>query len=618
VVALALKQFGGMMPLVEPRLLPEQMGEEAVNVDVSRGALDSYSAPKQVHLFAQPWRRAYRLPNKDGTEFAWLGLESEYACVVRSPLANDTERRVYWTIPGAAAPYWNTYERIEAGTPPYNLGIAQPSDTYQLGVNPVGGTGTPLVSRSYVYTHVNQYGEESAPNLPSAVVSGPPDADWQITGLPLAAPANPAGADYPPVTRIHLYRTVTGAESGGQYFHLAIFDYDGVEHVPPPAVYHDIWADSTIVGNQTLQTEGWGNPPDNLDGLVTMTGGMMAGFIGNTVHFSEVNRPHTWPAAYDQSLHYDIVGMAYWNRSLVALTKGYPSVGTGNAPLNFIFQQIQVAEPCIWRGSIVADLLGVFYASQNGLVLLNAKGVVNQTTQVIGEDKWAREFALTTIIGVRHRSQYLALTPDGSGPGGTESNVYGGWILDFAETRRGVVMLAILEGATAVWADDTTGDTFVIAGREVYRWDDLTSPKFTYRWRSKHLFTMAPGNFGAVQIALHDDVALVLPPVDSPLDSGNPSLVLPDGVNATFRVFTHTHAYTRDLKKRIEIFRLPSGFQSFDWQAEIVSRVPLYSIEFATTMRELRTVPSARTTTTTTTTDGATSAAKGAPGAGTY
>lgn len=604
--ALALKQFGGTMPLVEPRLLPEYMAEEAVNVDVSRGALDAYSAPSLVHTFPQPYRRAYRLPNQDSTAFAWLGLESEYASVVRSPLANDTERRVYWTIPGAAAPYWNTYARIEAGTPPYNLGVVQPDAAYQLGVTATGGTATPLVSRSYLYTHVDAFGEESAPNLPSAIVSGAPDATWVITGLPLTAPANPAGLDYPPVTRLHLYRTVTGATTGAQYWLVARFDYDGVAFPVPPASYTDPWTDPELVVGFSLISEGWGNPPTGLDGLVAMTGGMLVGFTGNTVHFSEVDRPHTWPAAYDQSLHYDLVGMAFWNRSLVALTKGYPSVGTGNAPLNFVFQQIQAAEPCIHRGSIVADLLGVFWASQNGLVLFNGKVVANQTTQEIGEDIWARDYARTAVIGVRHRSLYLALTPgNANGPG---------WILDFAELRRGVVRLASLQGATAVWSDETTGDTFAIAGAAVYRWDDLDTARLTYRWKSKHIFAMAPGNFGAVQVALHDDVAKTFPEGANPLDAGDPSLALPAGVNATFKVTsvsgTVRHEFKRDLKQRIEIFRLPSGFLSFDWQAEVVSRVPLYSIEFASTMRELRTVPTSRTTTTTTT------AADGAPAGG--
>jgi hypothetical protein len=38
------------------------------------------------------------------------------------------------------------------------------------------------------------------------------------------------------------------------------------------------------------------------------------------------------------------------------------------------------------------------------------------------------------------------------------------------------------------------------------------------------------------------------------------------------------------------IFRLPSGLKAFNWQFEIVARVPVHSVELASTMRELKTV----------------------------
>ena len=40
----------------------------------------------------------------------------------------------------------------------------------------------------------------------------------------------------------------------------------------------------------------------------------------------------------------------------------------------------------------------------------------------------------------------------------------------------------------------------------------------------------------------------------------------------------------------MEIFRLPKGFKAFDHQAEIVSRVPVTSIQLSTTLEELKTV----------------------------
>jgi hypothetical protein len=39
-----------------------------------------------------------------------------------------------------------------------------------------------------------------------------------------------------------------------------------------------------------------------------------------------------------------------------------------------------------------------------------------------------------------------------------------------------------------------------------------------------------------------------------------------------------------------DVFRLPSGFMAFGWQIEVVSRVPIFSIELASTMKELKSV----------------------------
>lgn len=591
-VAISLKQFGGAAPAIESRLLPEHMAEYAANLDVSNGSLDSYAAPRAIYTFPGAHQRAYRLPNYDGTAFVWLALDSQYASPVRSPLANDTLRRVYWTSgPGnTGAPYWTTYARIEAGLLPYRLGIVIPPNNVALIVSSPGPTPAPVVERSYVATYFNEFGEESPPNLPSAPLSGSSSGIWMIEGLPTTAPPNPSGVNYPPVTGVYLYRTITGAESGGEFFRVATFSYVGAGPAPTVA-YLDALPDNVAVSNPVLETEGWGNPPTNLDGLTALPGGMMVGFVGNTVHFSEVNRPHTWPAAYDLSLLYDIVGMTYWHQSLVVLTRGYPSVGTGLTPAAFTFQQIHASEPCISRASIVTDLSGVFYASNNGLVQLNHKGVVNHTDTMIGEDQWVNEFKAAQIMGCRHKSQYIGMI----------QNNEGGWALDFAEKRRGVTKLLSFLGATMIWNDEYTGDTYVMAGATVYQWDWQASEvnKMIYVWRSKRLFYMFPNNYGACQVSLHPDVEIPPSGPAPPLDYGSENL-LPADVNAQITIRAFPYTYGRNLTKRNEIFRLPSGFLSFDWQVEIISRVPIYSVELASTMRELRKVPAIKSTTTTT------------------
>jgi hypothetical protein len=561
-------------------MLGDGQAEQAINCDLNSGALRSFSGPKELHTIGVGYRRAYRLPNADGSDEVWIGLPSEFSSVVRSPLANDTGRRIYWTNPGDTSPWWNTYDRIAHGLLPYNLGMVQPDSLTGPSAAVVGGSATP-VSRSYVYTYVDAYGAESAPSAPSAIISGPPDGTWTVTGLPATAPPSTAGYLYPDIVKLNLYRTITGQQTGGQFFLVHTFEYPGS---PPPGSYVDATDDTTVVNNLTLGSTNWGNPPVGLDGLTALPGGMLVGFTGNTIHFCEPNRPHSWPASYDQSLQYDIVGMGVWQQSLVVLTKGAPSVGNGNTPANYIFNQVRVSEPCLSRGSIVTDLSGVYYASQNGLVRLDYSGINSQTTALISEDQWVGEYKAADIIACRHRSQYLAINSTGIG-----------FAIDFADKRIGVVKLNPFNAALSVWNDEYSGDTYLLANGVVYRWDDPAGGVLVYRWRSKQLYGAEPVNLGAVQILLDKSVADTLDDVSTPvLFNNDPTLVLPSGVNAVFRVYAGQGddatrlVHSRTLTRRLEIFRLPSGFKEFEWQCELVSRVPVFGIKLAPTMKELK------------------------------
>jgi hypothetical protein len=592
-VAWAIKGFGGMIPRTEGTMLPDNASEQAVNCDLSSGILAGLPTPVFTISFpgSTGVRRAYRFPDPLGGADIWLPLPSEFSSVVRSPLANDTSHRLYWTNPGDVAPHWATRDMLFNNTRPYDLGIAQPpsDSTGQLTVTVSGGTSTiPQISRSYLYTFVNAFGEESAPSLPSAVVSGAPDGTWALAGLPTAAPANPTGLNYPPVVSLNLYRTLTGTTTGAQFYQVTTLTFP-----VSSSTYTDTTIDTAIVNNLTLISTSFANPVPKLDGLITMTGGMLIGFTGNTIHFCEPDRPHAWPAAYDQSLQYDIVGLAIWQQALVVLTKGFPFQGSGSSPSNFLFTMWRVPEPCIARGSIITDLLGVYYASQNGLVMLNYFGMQNQTLQNMTKNIWLTDYRAANIIACRHRAQYLAIN-------GTDQ----GFIIDYSESRLGFMKLNTFLSAVCVWNDEYTGDAYICANNVVYKWDSPNTAPLVYRWRSKEFYLPAPVSLGACQISLDPSITtVVVSPADA-LDNGDPSLVLPAGVNAVFKLYAGPDpddvgedpnsldsarlVLTRNLTKSREIFRLPSGFKAFEWQCEIVSRAAIYSIELASTMKELK------------------------------
>jgi hypothetical protein len=578
----SVKDMGGEMPRTDPRLLPPAMAEDAWNVDLQSGPLDGLGVPlliKDLTAAPDPVMRAYRLPGPVvGDPDAWLPLPSPYSSCVRSPLANDQYRRVYWTSPGENAK-WSTYDDIRNGWPPYDLGVIQPTAAYTPVVSASGGTApdvVPWVSRSYLITFINSYGEESAPSPPSDPVDGASDGDWQIW-VNGALPGPVAGRNYPGPITIRLYRTVVGQTSGAVYYQVRDFKISLGD--VPPQPYHDTLLDSEIVGNLVLASTNWVNPPDNLDGMTVMPGGMLVGFTRNTVHFCEPDHPHAWPASYDQSLIFDIVGFGVWQQSLVALTLGTPAIGSGQMPSSFTFSGLQVPEPCISRGSIITDLMGVYYSSQNGLIMLNYMGMQNMTLQQVTRNIWLEEYKGASLIACRHRSQFLAIN------GGDH-----GFIIDYGEPRLGVIHIDPVSGADCVWNDPYDGSTFIINDKLVYRWDDPTAQAMTWRWRSKKFNLPKPTNIGAVQLWVSKEVTTAVAPPAPPMSTqDNSGLVLPDGVVCLFRLFADDEMiYEMPIIEPLQLLRPPSGLMAYEWQFEIVSCIAVYQVQLATTVKELQ------------------------------
>ena len=581
-----LKGFGGTIPRMNARLLPETQASEAWNCDLDSGAVAGLPVPRLIQdltgrIPGGTVKKAYRFPDDNGASpDVWLPLPSASSSVVRSPLANDTYHRLYWTNPGEGA-FWNTRDRIVTGQPPYNLGFITPDPAIVITVVASGGTNDgsiPLISRTYLFTYVNIYGEESAPSEPSAVVDGASDGTWTVSGLPTAPPAATAGKTYPPVNRMRLYRTVTGQSTGAQFFQVVEFDL--VNAPPNGGVYVDTIDDTLIVYSNPLPSASWVPPPDGLDGLVGLASGMLVGFTGNTIHFCEQDRPHTWPAAYDLSVQYHIVALAIWQQNLMILTEGFPSSGTGNSPAAFSISQVQVPEPCISRNSVVTDLMGVYYASQNGVVVLTYFGMQNQTLSLLSKNIWLNKFEADSVIACRHRQQYMGVIRDGTG-----------FLIDYTEQRLGIVQLGTAQGVDSIWNDVYTGDTYMIQDEQVYLWDDPDGPPMSYRWKSKEFYLPAPMNFAAAQISMSDYIRGLPEVIVNPLasSSNEPAVDLPEGVLGLFRVYFHGRLiYERKLYTPRDIFRLPSGFKGFTWQFELVARVPVYSIEIATTPAELK------------------------------
>ena len=582
-------QFAGMLPAIDENLLPDTAAVYAENVFLYSGALRPMPKPKILHTLVNPNAGfVYRIPksytdadNLYGSK--WLEFTSPDTNVIRSQVFQDVHDRYYF-FSDSGPPRYTTKARIDAGDPSFILGINPP--LVPPGVVATGGT-EPIHSRTYVYTWVSAYSEESAPSPPTNV-NEKKDASYAVTCT--APPLSDQGTDRN-LTKIRLYRTVTSTAGVATYFFVAELPIAN-----PTVTFTDNADDADISFNEEMVSTFYNPPPATLVGAVTMPNGMVAGWSGTNIWFCEPYRMHAWPVKYGQTVEYPIVGLGVLGQSLVVATSGYPSVATGTHPSLISMAMLTIFEPCLSRGSILSTPEGVYYASPSGLQLVSPGSLVNITREAATKDKWQRLTALSKLraarlgtiyfaygaaqIGVFEETAFQTTHPTDPAliPFEVEdfTGAHVGVMVDPAAANVGIVQLRSVEAVINVETDPWSGELFIIKDGKVYWLDvvDLDTSLETAYWTSKVFQTNQVRNFGALR--LYFDLLSGSPPGDL-----GRVKVLADG---------HVVAMDRPLVKSGQLMRPSSGWKADFWQVLLTSKVRIKSVQMANSVKELNSV----------------------------
>ncbi|MFM5873199.1 hypothetical protein ACET6Z_18395 [Aeromonas veronii] len=523
----------GMVPRVADHLLPDEAATLAQDCHFDRGVVAPLMSDKRVsvtlplvpqtlfHYYGDYW-------------FAWNKLVE----VMRSPIAQDQHNRIYYT--DGEHPKL-TYDAISTGgtqkpTAWYRLGVPAPTTPPNMQsmtppANGVDDAPTDDETRFYVETYVTGLGEEGAPGPASGKVT------ITIPGSTVVVSLSPVPTNNSNITRRRLYRSVSG---GG------LADYLLVAELPIATM---IYSDSKKSGElgPVLETYGYAMPPEKLRGLCQMANGISAGFVGNTVLFSEPYLPYAWPEKYKLTTEHDIVAIAAIDTALVVGTKGYPYLFQGASPSSITGQKLSsVQQACISSRSMVALDGLVLYASPDGLVGVGADGGHVVTEGIITRSQW-QKLQPHTLRAWYSEGKYVALT---------ETH---GFVFDLKSGD-----LRWLSGRWDAAVPDMELDALMLAkGLELYQWraGDAALPML---WRSKE-FELPLG------------VRLGCARVTSDLISQCQFVLIIDGV----RVFSLTKGQVP-----AGVFRLPP-LRGRRWQVEVAGTAVVERITLGTNIAEV-------------------------------
>lgn len=602
---LYLRAFGGYVPRVSPTLLQDNEAQDAVNVRLYSGALESWrkvADAQPVVTVGEFTQTIYRVENASG-DSRWICWNGDVD-VVDGPIVDTQSFRLYYTGDGSPKKTNTTLTGSVNGSAPLaslEMGVWRP------GVAPVvtrNSSGTALVNnetRVYIYTNISTFGDITEESAPSDLVTVTKEnqGDTFTIGLP-ADVGSPAGKNYN-ITHRRIYRSTTGTSSTSFQF---------VAEVSIGTTSYTDSLNAEDLGEQ-LQSMKWVEPPEGLSGLVALPNGFLAGFVGNEIFFSEPNYPHAWPLDYVLSVGTPIVALGVFGQSLVVMTESYPFIVSGITPQSMTQEKLPIVEPCVSKRSVASDSGGVFYASPNGLVLIGPGGPQLATQNLFTRTEW-NEYYPQSMIGKVLNGKYFAFY---TAPG----NIKAALILD--RNVSGTPLSRTNVHTFAPFVDTFSSSMYVVSDNKIKIWDGDQNNVLPYEWKSKRFVFPRPINFGVIQVEADFGNTLTAAEINAIFEritnenqaTWNSGVDLEGVVNGpVFNERVVNGSLLQELPQTADdryvqitafadgierfrgfinnsgMFRLPSGFKADNWEFVINGNIPLRYIKIAETVKELK------------------------------
>jgi len=475
-------RFSGIAPGISPRLVADQFGQVAQNIDFESGRLVATSENSDTHTLQNGARRSIYYYN----DTTWLEWSEDGISAVEGPIPGDTLNRLYFT--GDDYPRLGSQATLPNNT--WRLGVPAPSGTPTVAKSGTADADATPNDVSYVYTLVTADGREGPPSSPSAVIEL---TDGETATISMPATYNPSGSGHNFASSSsssnalkRIYRSNTGS-TNTQFQFLKEINFSQTS-----------WpdnADAATLG-EVLPSGTWIGPPDDntslypdgpLKGLIPLAQGVMAGFTGKRFCLSEPFLPHAWPIQYRITTEEDIVAIASTANGVAALTNGQPYFITGTDPSAMTAVRIDLAQACVNVNSVVDMGSYVLYAGPDGLCAVESASGSVVTAGLISVKQWNSDFNPTTIRAFRHEGTYVAF------------NASGGWVYDPRGDESALSTLTLSGEVRGGYTNPKDGELYVIVGNKIQKYRGSNTSK-TLSFKSKKFVTPSPVSMGWVSV----------------------------------------------------------------------------------------------------------------------
>lgn len=354
--------------------------------------------------------------------------------------------------------------------------------TYKLGVpNPttpptvIGDDSCERTSdaRSYVYTYVNAWGEESSPSPASNVIRVKDGSTVIVSGIQLP----PDGYN---ITSVYVYRSATGFQQADGKIQKALTDFlfVGVVVLPSTSFTDDV----PLAGlGEVLETRKTRMPPAGMQNVCSIEGVVrLAGTKDNRVHLSENFQLHNWPVKYDLTLDSQIVHMGCLDQKLYVTTNTIPYViDVSSCEELKCTPVLDVQAPlpdisCAYNHASLITPHGMVYSSNVGVILINPQAQWQiLTANWLSHEDWLRVRPETARFG--YWQGHLFIITDAVS-----------FVLDingrnFADEQGGE--LSTISDSPIDMMTTGTGTLLMLIDGEIYAWDKGSTLR-DYFWES--------------------------------------------------------------------------------------------------------------------------------------